>query len=61
MEISLIEFINKRKNELDRFAAQWMLNAQQEPEDWPLFLELVEWKEQEVMLFVTSGPDKEEQ
>ena len=49
MKISLVDFINQRKNELDKFAQDWLSNAEINPADWPLFLERVEWDEQELM------------
>lgn len=49
MTISIIEFINKRKEELDKFGSDWMHNAKKDPKNWPLFLERADWDEQELM------------
>lgn len=49
MKISIIEFINKRKEELEKFGADWMLQAKADPDNWPLFLERGDWNEQELI------------
>ena len=47
MEINVIEFINKRKEELDSFASDWLLNHKNDPDNWPLYLPRQDWDEQE--------------
>lgn len=49
MDISIIEFINQRKQEIEKFGADWMLKAKDDPDNWPLFLPRAEWDEQELM------------
>lgn len=49
MKISIIEFINKRKEELEKFGTDWMIAAKEDPDSWPLFLERADWDEQELM------------
>lgn len=46
--MNLIEFINKRKQELDSFANDWMLGSKDDPDNWPLFMDRGEWDEQEM-------------
>lgn len=50
MEISLIQFVNQRKAELDKFAEQWLENNCHNPDDWPVYLPKADWEEQELMM-----------
>lgn len=50
MEISILEYVNKRKAELDKFAEQWLENNCHNPDDWPIYLTKADWDEQELML-----------
>lgn len=47
MNLSVIEFVKKRKEELDTFANNWLINNNNDPENWPLFLPRQDWDEQE--------------
>jgi hypothetical protein len=57
MKISLFDFIKQRKDELDKFAQDWLSNAEVNPVDWPLFLDRQEWDEQELMTILPEEED----
>lgn len=47
--MNIIEYVSKRKQELDDFANQWLIENKADPENWPLFMSKADWDEQEQM------------
>lgn len=45
--MNVIEYVLKRKKELDDFAQDWLENQEKEPEDWPETMDQADWQEQE--------------
>jgi hypothetical protein len=47
--MNIIEYVAKRKQELDGFANEWLSQNKDDPENWPLFMSRADWVEQEQM------------
>ena len=54
-KISLREYIQNRRKELDAFEAHWVSQSEINPEDWPGELDEGEWFEQEVAFCESGG------
>lgn len=53
--MNVYEYAELRKRELDEFAADWLKNQEEEPEDWPETMSKDDWKEQEHAFFEMDG------
>lgn len=54
--MNVSEYVELRKKELDAFAADWLKNQEEEPEDWPeSYPEVYDWREQEHAFFEMDG------
>jgi hypothetical protein len=47
-EITLNEYVEKAKQELDKFKQEWSEHHNEDPRNWPMCLGEVEWMEQEL-------------
>lgn len=48
--ISLEEYINLRKGELESFYGHWLAQHQEDPDNWPLEMNYPDWSEQETII-----------
>ena len=47
-EITLDEYVERAKQELDEFKQEWIEHHKEDPENWPMHLGEVDWMEQEL-------------
>ena len=56
--MNVSEYVELRKRELDEFAADWLKNQEDEPEDWPETMDHADWQEQEESFYEMQRDQK---